>query len=248
MRDGKYSDPEKSNRAIFLDRLGIVDREENKTQESIDAYKQMIALGGDYVLRGYDGEIETYRDAHQFKDAVATASTVAQTAPKDKNVQLMYAFELADTGQVDKGLALANQQLNGSPSDRETYISIANIEIRLHRSNDAMAHLDKADALTTKPDDHAYIYMLRATVLDHDKQYEAAEAMYRKALAIDPNNATVLNDLGYMQAERGVRVVRRACNGAEGGDAGSAERRVSGFAGLGAVQAGTVWAGGGEPA
>ena len=28
--DGKYSDPEKSNRAIFLDRLGIVYREQNK--------------------------------------------------------------------------------------------------------------------------------------------------------------------------------------------------------------------------
>jgi tetratricopeptide (TPR) repeat protein len=204
--DGKYSDPEKSNRAIFLDRLGIVYREQGKTPESVDAYKQMIALGGDYVLRGYDGEIDSYRDAHQWKEAVATAAQAAQSVPKDRGVQLMYAFELADTGQVDKGVALANAQLNGTASDRDTNISIANIDIRLHRSADAMAHLDKADALSTKPDEHGYIDMLRATILDHDKQYDQAEALYRKALEIDPNNPTVLNDFGYMQAERGVHL------------------------------------------
>jgi tetratricopeptide (TPR) repeat protein len=204
--DGKYSDPEKSNRAIFLDRLGIVYREQGNTQESVDAYKQMIALGGEYVLRGYDGEIDSYRDAHQWKEAVATASQAAQALPKDKGVQLMYAFELADTGQVEKGLQLAIAQLNGTPGDRDTNISIANIDIRLHRSADAMARLDKADALSTKPDEHGYIDMLRATILDHDKQYDQAEAFYRKALEIDPNNATVLNDFGYMQAERGVHL------------------------------------------
>jgi tetratricopeptide (TPR) repeat protein len=204
--DGKYSAPEKSNRAIFLDRLGIVYREKGKTAESVAAYKQMIGLGGDYVLRGYDGEIDTYRDAHQWKDAVAAASEAAEKFPKDRGVQLMYAFELADTGQVDKGVALANAQLNGTAMDRDTNVSIANIDIRLHRSSDAMEHLDKAEALMTKPEEHAAIDLLRATILDHDKQYDQAEALYRKALAVDPNNATVLNDLAYMQAERGVHL------------------------------------------
>jgi len=40
--DGKYSEQEKQNRAIFLDRLGIIDREENKTAEAVAAYKQII--------------------------------------------------------------------------------------------------------------------------------------------------------------------------------------------------------------
>jgi tetratricopeptide (TPR) repeat protein len=202
--DGKYSDPEKSNRAIFLDRLGIVYNEQDKTPEAVAAYKQMISLGGDYMIRGYQGEVDSYRDGHQWKEAVATGAEAAAAMPKDKSVQLMYAFQLADTGQVDKGLALANAQLKGGKEDRDTLIAISNIYLRLHRSSEAMAQLDKAEALTTKPDDHAYIYLLRATVLDHDKQYAAAEIEYRKVLAIDPNNATVLNDLGYMQADRGI--------------------------------------------
>ena len=43
--DGRYSDQEKNNRAIFLDRLAVVYNEENKTADAIGAYKQMIDLG-----------------------------------------------------------------------------------------------------------------------------------------------------------------------------------------------------------
>ncbi len=204
--NGVYSDPEKSNRAIFLDRLGIVYREQNKTPEAIATYKEMTRLGGDYAIRGYQGEVDSYRDAHQWKDALAVAGEAARALPKDRGVQLMYAFQLADAGEIDRGIALATSQLNNTPEDRDTQIALANIDLRLHRSADAQKHLDKAETYVTKPDERAYLDLLRATVFDHDKQYDAAETQYRKALAIDPNNATVLNDLGYMLVERGTRL------------------------------------------
>ena len=209
--DGKYSDPERNNRSIFLDRLGNVYREQNKTPEAVAAYKEMIGLGGDYALRGFNGEVDSYRDAHQWKEAVAAAGEAAKALPNDRGVQLMYAFQLADTGQADQGLALARTQLKGTPAspqpeDRETLIALSNIDVRLHRSAEAQSYLDKADALATRPEDHMFVNLLRATIYDHDKQYDQAEAEYRKALVIDPNNATVLNDLGYMFADRGVNL------------------------------------------
>jgi Flp pilus assembly protein TadD len=204
--DGKYSEAERNNRATFLDRLGVIYREQNKTPEAVAQYKLMIELGGDNVIRGYQGEVESYRDAHQWKEATAAAAQAAKALPKDRSVQLLYAFQLAITGQPEQGLALANAQLNNTPDDRETQVSIANIDLQLHRSADAMAHLDKAATLSTKPEEHAYIALLRATVLDRDKKFDEAEVEYRKALAFDPNNATVLNDLGYMLADRSVKL------------------------------------------
>ncbi len=205
-----YSDPEKSNRAIFLDRLGVVYREQNKTAEAIDVYKQMVALNGDFAIRGYQGEVDTYREAHQWKEAVAVAAEAAKALPNDQSVQLMYAFQLADTGQPDQGLALANAQLKAASEtpdqERDTEIAIANIDLRLHRSPDALNHLNRADSLASKPEEKMYVDLLRATVYDHDKQYDQAETEYRKALAIDPNSATVLNDLGYMYADRGMHL------------------------------------------
>ena len=41
------------------------------------------SLGGDYVARGYQGEVDAYRDAHQWKDATAVAAEAAAAMPKD---------------------------------------------------------------------------------------------------------------------------------------------------------------------
>ncbi len=208
--DGQYPEGEKSNRAIFLDRLGIIYREQNKTTEAVAAYKQLIALGGDYVTRGYQGEIDAYRDAHQWQRATDVAADAAKTLPKDKQVQLMYAGQLADTGKVDEGLALAKAQMKGTTEsateDRDVHLALANIYTRLKRWSDASSEIDIAEKTAKRPDEKLYIYFLRGALDDREKQYEQAEVEFQKALAIDPQNPTVLNYVGYMNADRGVKL------------------------------------------
>jgi len=207
--DGKYSEQEKANRSLFLDRLGIIYREENKTAEAVAAYKQLVEIGGDYAKGGYQGQIDAYRDAHQWKEATAVAADAAKALPKDRSVQLMYASQLADTGQVDQGIALAKAQLSSTgtaPEDREAHLALAQMYTRLKRWSDAASELNKAEASTTKPEEKLYVYFLRGTLADRQKQYDEAEAQFRRALVIDPQNATILNYLGYMFADRGVRL------------------------------------------
>ena len=204
--NGVYSDGEKQNRAAFLDRLAIVYNEQNKTAEAISTYKQMAALGGDFAIHGYQGEVDTFHGAHQYKEALAVAADLAKQFPKDSRVQLAYALQLADSGDADRSLALAKAQLTGTAADGESLYSLAVIQFRLHRTSDALASLDKADALATEPQQHLGFAVLRASILDHDKQYDAAEISYKKALSIDPNNSTVLNDYGYELADRGLRL------------------------------------------
>jgi len=207
--DGKYTDQEKTNRSIFLDRLAIIYREENKTSEAVATYKQLSALGGEYVKTGYQGQIDAYRDAHQWKESTAVAAEVAAALPKDHAIQLMYANQLTDTGKVDEGLALAKTQLAatvGTPDERDSDLALAQIYIRLRRWPEAASALNSAEALATKPDEKLYVSFLRGTLYDREKHYDEAEAEFRKALAIDPQNATILNYLGYMFADRGVRL------------------------------------------
>lgn len=204
--DGKYSDSEKANRVIFLERLAIVYREQGKTAESIAAFKEITAFGGDYTLRGYQGQVDGYREAHQWKEATVVAAEAAKAFPKERAVQLMYAGQLADTGKADEGFALAKAQITGTPDDRDVEIALANMDIRLKRWADASTALDKAETLSSKPDEKLYIYFLRGTLADRQKLYEQAEAQFRRALVIDPQNSTVLNYLGYMFADRGVKL------------------------------------------
>ncbi|WP_263381545.1 tetratricopeptide repeat protein [Granulicella arctica] len=204
--DGKYADGEKSNRAIFLDRLGIIYREENKFSEAAAAYKQIAAMGGDYAIRGYQGEVDAYRDAHMWKEATGAAAEAAKALPKERGVQLMYAGQLADTGKVDEGIALAKSQYTGTTDDRDVDVALAQMYIRLRRWPEATSLLDKSEASASKQEERLYVYFLRGEMADRQKLYDQAEAQFQKALAIDPQNSTVLNYLGYMYADRGIKL------------------------------------------
>jgi tetratricopeptide (TPR) repeat protein len=204
--DGKYSDADRANRALFLDRLAIVAREAGKTDAAVAAYNQMSALGGDYEARGTDGAVDAYRDAHNWPAALKAAADAAKAQPSNHDVQLTYARQLADSGKVDEALKLAEAQLTGTPDDRDTLFTVADIDVRAKRWKDASVALDKAEALASKPEDKVFVYFYRGTVAERQKLFDQAEVEFRKGLAIDPNNAAIENYLGYMFADRGIKL------------------------------------------
>ena len=203
---GQYTDGEKNNRLLFLDRLANLYREENHTTEAVATYQKMITLGGDNVERGYLGEVDAYRDARQYDKATEVAQEAAAKLPKDQSVQLMLAGQLADTGKPEDGLKLAKAQLNGTASDHEVQLALAQIYTRLRRWKDAGDQLDLAEKASTRPEDKVYLDFLRGALEERQKHYDTAEASFRKVLAIDPNNSQTLNYLGYMLADRGVQL------------------------------------------
>src|SRR5260370_26778729 len=77
---------------------------------------------------------------------------------------------------------------------------------RLKRWADAEAALNKAEQLSTKQEDKQYVAFLRGSTYERQKKYDEAEAEFRKVLAAEPQSAVTLNYLGYMNADRGVRL------------------------------------------
>lgn len=203
---GKYTDGDRSNRALFLDRLAIVDREANHTDDAIAAYKEMEQLGGDFQVRGAEGIVDAYRDAHNWKAALDTAAAAAKAMPTNHDLQLTYARQLADAGKVDEALKLANAQLSGTPDDRDVYFTIADIDTRDKRWKGASEILDKAEALATKPEEKAFVAYYRGTVAERQKLFDQAEIEFRKGLQLAPDFAPIENYLGYMLAERGQKL------------------------------------------
>jgi tetratricopeptide (TPR) repeat protein len=204
--DGQYADAEKNNRSIFLDRLANVYREQNKTDLAVQTYQLMVALGGEYAEHGYQGEVDAYRDGKQYDKATQVAQQAAAAMPKDKSVQLMLALQLADSGNPEDGIKLAKAQLKGNAEDRDVNLMLAQIYTRLRRWKEAAEQIDAAEVLSTKQDDKIYIYFLRGALDERQKHYDSAEEQFRKILAIDNNNSMTLNYLGYMLADRGVKL------------------------------------------
>lgn len=204
--DGKYTDGAQSNRALFLELLGNVARQAGDTGQAIAAYRQLADMGGDFVSRASDAQVDTYRDAHQWDKALQVAADAAKAMPSNHDVQLTYARQLADSGKVEEGLKLAQAQLAGTPDDREVYFDLADMDVRAKRWKDASQAFDKAETLSTKPEDKVLLYYFRGDAAMREKLYDEAELEFRKGLAIDPKNASIMNDLGYMYAERGIKL------------------------------------------
>ncbi len=204
--DGNYNSSEKNNRAVFLERLGTIYRDNNNYPLAVETFQKMLTLGDDNAERGYQQIIDTYREEKQWQQATDAAKEATQKLPNSRGLKMVYAAQLADMGQADEGLDQVKALLKGTPSDREVYITLGQMYSRLKRWQDADAALDKAAALSTKDDDKVYVEFLRGSTYERQKKYDQAEEVFRKVLAQDPQNAAVLNYLGYMLADRGQKL------------------------------------------
>ncbi len=204
--NGAYTTEEKNNRAIFLERLGAVYHEQNKIDQAIATYQKMIDLGGETALRGYQGQVDTWRDAKQFEKAVDVSRKAVDANPKDRELKLMLAGELADLGKTDEGLTLAKGLISNSDGDRTVWLALGQMYVRARRWKEAEDAFTKAGALTTKQEDRLYLLFLRGELAERQKHFEPAEQFFRQALELNPASAMTLNYLGYMLADKGSRL------------------------------------------
>lgn len=205
---GQYTEQEKGNRSAFQENLAEVYRQQDKTADAIAVYDQMIALGGDYAERGYQNEVDAWREVYNWQKATAAGAAAVKAMPKDVTVALIYASELADTGKSDEGIALAKAQLgvNNGKEDRMVHLSLSQIYLRQKRWKDSAAEIDAAESLSLKPEDKQYLLYLRGSLAERQKHYDEAEVHFRKILATDPDSTMTLNYLGYMLADRGEKL------------------------------------------
>jgi len=204
--NGDYDASEKSNRSIFLERLGSVYRDANKPQLAIDTFRRMFDLGDEYAIRGYQEIIETYRDQKQWQLATNTAEEAAKRFPNDRSLQMAAASQRADLGDSAAAIAQVKLMLKGTADDRDVYIALAQMYSRTKDWSQAETSINRALELSTKQDDKIYATFVAGSIYERQKKYELAEESFHKALVMDPKNAQALNYLGYMLADRGVRL------------------------------------------
>jgi len=204
------SNADRNNRAIFLERLGMVYREQENYTAAVETFRKMLPLGEENTRQGYQEIIDTYREAKQWPQATAAAKEAVQKLPDDRDLRMVLDAQLADTGELDKSVADIRSLLKGGPEDREVYLRIGIIYTRGKRYDDALAALAKAEQLSTKPEDKGYVSFLRGDLYQRQKMFDQAEAEFKKVLTTtsptDPQTAATLNYLGYMNADRGVKL------------------------------------------
>lgn len=201
----KYSVGEKGSRVKLLQRLAELYRANEQPKDAADTFRQMGDLDPDMASRAAAQVIDTYRTAKDYKKAMEEGDTAIKKYPNDRIVRAVRASLLAETGKTDEAVAEMKKLLDGK-NDRETYISLAQVYDKAKNFTEMAKAIDAADKRSDSKEDKESIAFMRGAMYERMKKYDLAEAEFRKVLDVNPNNASALNYLGYMLADRNVRL------------------------------------------
>jgi len=204
--EGQYTPSEAHIHAVALERLALVYRAQNKFDQALEAFRQIVALDGNEAAGGERWIIDTLRQNHEYPKALAEADAALQKFPNDRSLRVMRAFIVGDQGHPDEAVKDLQTLLNNIPADRDTYLSIGQVWLQAKRYPEAETALKKSLELTPSADDQVAAFFMLGSVYERQKQYDLAEEQFKKVLGVDPLNASASNYLGYMLADRGIRL------------------------------------------
>ena len=202
----QYSPREKANRAIFLERLGVLYRSRENYGAAEETFRQMLESDQENAVRGATQLVETLRQAKELPRALAEAEAALRRFPEERSLKLTHVSLLGESGQGERASQMLRAMLQDKPGDREVLLTLAQVNERAKRYTEAEQAIASAEKFSSRKEEKEFVYFLWGSILERQDKYDAAEEQFHKALAINPNSAMALNYLGYMLADRGVRL------------------------------------------
>jgi len=192
--------------AILYQQLGMLYRDTQNFQAAIYTFQELGHLGDEEDRRSRLMVMDTYRQARDLAKALQAGKEALAKYPDDTSIRSSLAMMLGEAQQPDEAIKLLQAGLKGGAGDRETYLNYAQIYERSHRFKEAEEAARKAESLAVQPADNELAWLILGAIFERQKQYDKAEAEFKKVVDVNPKNAMVLNYYGYMLADRGIRL------------------------------------------
>lgn len=141
----------------------------------------------------------------QYDLATEAYATVPRSDGGFVAAEIGRARALKASDKLDAALEVLNAQIRANPGNLPVHLALADMLRSAERWPEAAAAYDAAMALIPQPATDGFwaVYYSRAITLERQKLWERAEADFRKALELAPDQPQVLNYLGYSFLERG---------------------------------------------
>jgi tetratricopeptide (TPR) repeat protein len=192
--------------AVLYQQLGQLYRDTQNYPAAVNTYEELGRLGDDEDRRARLLVIDTYRTAKDLSKALQAGKEAVAKYPKDPSIKSSYALLLGETSQTDEAVKMLRTQLTGTTADRDTYLNIAQIYERARRYAEAEQSARLAETLPGSPRDNEMAWFLLGAIYERQKFFDKAEVEFKKALAVNPKSAAVLNYYGYMLGDLGIRL------------------------------------------
>jgi len=143
----------------------------------------------------------------QGEQAIAAYKSVPSTSPLYDDSQIQIAIELDSMGQASQAREKLAQIVAEKPHDVDASSALAGLERMDKKYAVAAATYDKAIAAVGIPQrDNWTLFYFRGICYERDNQWPKAEADFKKALELYPDQPLVLNYLGYSWVDKGMNL------------------------------------------
>jgi len=196
---------ERNNRAILMERLAFLYRSSDQVEQAVATFREIAEADPDSGARAGAQIIDSYRAGKDFTSAGREAAAFSKRYPNDRLIKLMTGNVQADLGQFKESEATLKSLFDGK-GDRDIWIALAQIYEKSKNWTAMGQAIDQAGKLSESADEKEAVTFLRGAMFERMKQFDQAEAEFRTVLKMNPNSASALNYLGYMLADRNIRL------------------------------------------
>ncbi len=196
-------------RTSFRQFLGVLYQETRQHDKAIELFQDLCRDLPDDVDAKL-GLVYALKEGGRLSEARKLSAELLEQAPEDPNLVITHARILSSDGELDAAARLLRQELRrkqktspGGEEAEEYYLSVGQLYSEHRRYDKARQVLE--EGLAQYPASQALIFFL-GSVFERLNQIATAEEYFRKVLAEDPENSAALNYLGYMLADRELRL------------------------------------------
>jgi tetratricopeptide (TPR) repeat protein len=199
------SPQERGNALILLERLGLLYRVSGQTADAVATFQRMAQVDSNAAPNAAAQIIDTYRAAKDFAAAEKEMQAAMAKYPNDRVVKSVSATLLSDVGKHAESETILKSLFDGK-NDRAVHLALSQAYDKAKNYTAMARSLDEAEKLSESNDDKEPVLFLRGAMYEKMKRYDEAEKEFRRVLEVSPDNASALNYLGYMLADRNMRV------------------------------------------
>ncbi len=148
-----------------------------------------------------------FDEMKQGDQAIAAFRSVPAASPLRGDADIQIALELESIGKSDDAIQRLQDIVAARPHDADALSSLAGLQRSAKKYAEAAATYDRAIAAVGIPQrDNWTLFYFRGICFERDKQWPKAEADFKKALELYPEQPLVLNYLGYSWVDQGINL------------------------------------------
>jgi Flp pilus assembly protein TadD len=150
---------------------------------------------------------DLYEQLKQNEAAIEAYELVPETSPMRESANIQAGLSLDALGRSDDAVKRLQEIVAANPKDVDALGALASLQRSAKKFEDAAQTYGRAIELIGKPDRSNWtLFYFRGICFERIKQWPKAEADFKTALELFPDQPLVLNYLGYTWVDQGVNL------------------------------------------